>query len=58
MHKIIVFRLTLFSDPNSFVGFVTNDLGLVVDAYLFSSVEKDLEEWIYKVQQQKVWYRS
>ncbi|KAL5109105.1 hypothetical protein TcWFU_006612 [Taenia crassiceps] len=40
-------------DPNSFVGFVTNDLGLVVDTYLFSSDDKDLEEWIYKVQQQK-----
>ncbi|KAL5970829.1 Pleckstrin homology domain-containing family G member 5 [Taenia solium] len=40
-------------DPNSFVGFVTNDLGLVVDAYLFSSDGKDLEEWICRVQQQK-----
>ena len=41
-------------DPNCFVGFVTNDFGLLEDSYLFCSEGKDLEEWISKVLRQKV----
>nr|CDS19955.1 DH domain containing protein [Echinococcus granulosus] len=53
---ILLNNLTIqnkWDDPNSFAGIVTNDLGLVVDAYLFSSDGKDLKGWIYEVQQQK-----
>ncbi|VDM21181.1 unnamed protein product [Hydatigera taeniaeformis] len=53
---ILLSRLTIQQkrdDPTSFIGFVINDLNLVVDAYLFSSDGRDLEMWISRVQQQK-----
>ncbi|VDN98392.1 unnamed protein product [Rodentolepis nana] len=39
--------------PDCYVALIRNDYGLLVDCYVFSSEEKDLEEWVSKVLRQK-----
>uniref|UniRef100_A0A5K3F905 DH domain-containing protein n=1 Tax=Mesocestoides corti TaxID=53468 RepID=A0A5K3F905_MESCO len=39
--------------PGSYVGLITNDLGLLVESYLLTSEDRDFDAWVSLVNQQK-----